>query len=167
MSPQSSPRAWLLPIVLLVAASSAAAAQAIRPRATLVVVTPEVTLAAGSTITVSLRVELPAGVHVQAHKPKDPLLIPTVLTIDAPAGIAVTSVSYPSPAELSQAGRVEPLLVLGPVFDIAVTLAVAADAPRGRRSVPAVLRYQACNDTVCFPPARAASAWTLTVSDAS
>ena len=156
-------RGWL-PIVMLLAAVGPAMAQGTRPRATLVPTTPEVTLAAGSTTIVSLRVELPAGVHVQAHRPNDPLLIPTVLTVDAPAGVTVASVSYPSPAELKQTGRAEALLVLGPVFDISVTLAVAAGTPGGMRSVPAVLRYQACNDEVCFPPARVASAWTLTVS---
>jgi len=159
---------WLrracLPIIMLLATVGPAMAQGNRPRATLVASTPEVTLAAGSTTIVSLRVELPAGVHVQAHQPNDPLLIPTVLTVDAPAGVTVASVRYPSPAELKQTGQPEALLVLGPVFDISVTLAVAADTPGGMRSVPAVLRYQACNDEVCFPPARVASAWTLNVS---
>src|SRR6188472_106928 len=118
-------RAWL-PIIMLLATLGPAMAQVNRPRATLVASTPEVTLAAGSTTIVSLRVELPSGVHVQAHQPNDPLLIPTVLTVDAPAGVTVASVSYPSPAELKQTGRPEALLVLGPVFDISVTLAVAA-----------------------------------------
>ena len=38
--------------------------------------------------------------------------------------------------------------------------------PRRRqveRLVPAVLRYQACNDTVCFPPTRASTEWRLTI----
>ena len=156
-------RGWLA-IIILLAAAGPALAQGARPRATLVASTPEVTLAAGTTTSVSLRVELPDGVHVQAHKPTDPMLIPTVLTIDAPPGVTVGSVRYPSPDELRQAGRAEALLVLGPVFDIAVTLTVAADTPPGMRSVPAVLRYQACNDEVCFPPARVAAAWTVTVS---
>ena len=157
-------RCGWLPMMLLLAAVGPAMAQATRPGATLVAVASEVTLAAGSSTIVSLRVELPAGVHVQAHQPKDPLLIPTVLTVDAPAGVTVASVSYPSPAELKQTGRAEALLVLGPVFDISVTLAVAADTPSVMHSVPAVLRYQACNDEVCFPPARVTSAWTLTVA---
>jgi DsbC/DsbD-like thiol-disulfide interchange protein len=156
-------RGWL-PIVMLLAAAGPTMAQGTRPRATVATSPSEVTLAAGSTTVVSLRVELPAGVHVQAHTPNDPMLIPTVLTIDAPAGVTVTSVSYPPPAELRQAGRAEPLLVLGPVFEISVTLAAADDTSSGMRSVPAVLRYQACNDEVCFPPARVTSAWTLTVS---
>ena len=101
---------------------------------------------------------------MQAHEPNDPLLIPTVLAVDAPEGVTVASVGYPSPTELRQSGRSEPLLVLGPAFDIAVTLAVAAGTPTGARGVPVVLRYQACNDEVCFPPAKATATWTLTVS---
>ena len=157
-------RGWL-PIIMLLAAVGPAMAQGTRPRATLVTSTPEVTLAAGSTTIVSLRVELPAGVHVQAHQPNDPLLIPTVLTVDAPAGVTVASVSYPSPAELKQTGRRRGAAGAWTACSTSrVTLAVAADTASGMRSVPAVLRYQACNDEVCFPPARAASAWTLTVS---
>ena len=73
------------------------------------------------------------------------------------------SIAYPAPSEFTQAGRPEPLLVLGPRFDIRVRLSVAGDAGAGIRSVPVVLRYQACNDTVCFPPARATAAWVVTV----
>jgi hypothetical protein len=75
----------------------------------------------------------------------------------------VESIAYPAPSEFTQAARPEPLLVLGPRFDIRVRLSAASDAAAGLRSVPVVLRYQACNDTVCFPPARATSAWAVTV----
>ena len=41
---------------------------------------------------------LPEDVHVQAHKPRDPSLIPTVLTLEAPPGVTVDAINYPPPA---------------------------------------------------------------------
>jgi DsbC/DsbD-like thiol-disulfide interchange protein len=138
-------------------------AQTTRPRASLQPATAEVTLAPGASADLVLNVSMPADVHVQAHQPKDPLLIPTVLTVEAPADVKVESVAYPTPSEFAQAGRADPLLVLGPTFEIRVRLAVASDAGDGVRRIPVVLRYQACNATVCFPPSRATSAWAVTV----
>ena len=69
---------------------------------------------------------------MQAHEPRDPSLIPTVLTVEAPPGTTVDAVSYPPPTDLTQAGRREPLAVLGPEFVIDVRLSVAASAGRGR-----------------------------------
>ena len=39
---------------------------------------------------------LPDGFHVQSNKPRDPLLIPTELTVDAPAGVTVEEVVFPA-----------------------------------------------------------------------
>jgi hypothetical protein len=107
---------------------------------------------------------MPSDVHVQAHRPDDPLLIPTELTIEAPEGVTVEAVTYPQPVEFRQAGRDTPLLVLGPRFDISARLVVGEASAEGLRSVPIVLRYQACNESVCFPPARATAAWTLRIT---
>lgn len=149
--------------VIAFAVPGLAVAQPGRPRAE---VTPRAEAApvpAGATARVSLEVRLPEHVHVQAHEPRDPSLIPTVLTVEAPPGITVAAVRYPPPTELAQAGRRDTLAVLGPEFVIDVELAVASAFPAGEHVVPAVLRYQACNDTVCFPPARAATEWRLTI----
>jgi DsbC/DsbD-like thiol-disulfide interchange protein len=151
-------------LAAIVASTALAAAQATRPRASLQPAVAEVTAAPGTGVELILNVSMPPDVHVQAHQPKDPLLIPTILTVEAPAGIGVEAIAYPSPTEFTQAGRPEPLLVLGPRFDIRVRVSVAADTGEGMRSVPVVLRYQACNETVCFPPARATAAWTVTVT---
>jgi DsbC/DsbD-like thiol-disulfide interchange protein len=147
------------------ASTSPAAAQAARPRASLQPAVTELTLAPGETVELVLGVSMPPDVHVQAHQPKDPLLIPTVLTVEAPDGLGVASIAYPAPVEFTQTGRPDPLLVLGPRFDIRVRLSAASDLTAGLRSVPVVLRYQACNDTVCFPPARATAGFTLKIED--
>lgn len=149
--------------VIAVVAPQIAAAQPARPRAEVTPVVQTSPVTAGATALVSLRVRLPEDVHVQAHEPRDPSLIATVLTVEAPPGITVEAVTYPPPTELVQTGRRDPLTVLGPEFAVDVRLAVGATAPAGELAVPVVLRYQACNDRVCFPPARATATWTLAV----
>ena len=145
----------------LVAATPMAAQQ--RPRAELTPVVKTSPARPGAVAQLSLTVTLPKDVHVQSDKPRDPNLIPTVLTIDAPAGITVEAIEYPAPTDLQQAGAAKPLAVFGSEFSIAVRVSVAATLAGDDVNLPAVLRYQACNATVCFPPTRATTQWTLTV----
>ena len=58
----------------------------------------------GQTARVAVRVSVPAGFHLQSNKPRDPLLIPTVLAIDAPAGVTVSAVDDALLALLRTAG---------------------------------------------------------------
>jgi thiol:disulfide interchange protein DsbD len=118
---------------------------------------------AGADARAALQITLPEGFHVQANKPRDPLLIPTQLTIDAPAGVTVAEIVFPAPVDLKQIGADQPLAVFERRFAIGVRLRVAATTAPGDIRVPARLRYQACNDTTCFPPTTAAAEWTLRV----
>ena len=152
-----------LVVAAFVAMPQAVPAQTGRPRAELTPVVETASVRPGETMRLSLKVRLPEHVHVQAHEPRDPSLIPTVLTVEAPPGITVEAITYPPPTELTQAGRRDTLAVLGPDFAIDVRLTVAATAAAGDLAVPAMLRYQACNDAVCFPPARATATWTVHV----
>ena len=153
-----------LAVVLIgvLASASAAAAQSGRPRAEVTPVVESSPARAGDSVRLTLHVRLPEDVHVQAHEPRDPSLIPTVLTVEAPPGITVDAVIYPPATDLAQAGRREPLAVLGPEFAIGVRLSVPATTS-GPLLVPATLRYQACNAAVCFPPARATVSWEVPI----
>lgn len=124
---------------------------------------PAEALAAGGKATLTLDVQLPAAIHVQSDKPRDPSLIATALTVTPPAGVTVTAIRYPKASELPQPGRPDPLAVFGPAFSIAVEIAVAADVEAGTLAIPASLRYQACDDRTCFAPARGQVTWSLDV----
>jgi DsbC/DsbD-like thiol-disulfide interchange protein len=155
--------ALTLAAVIAAGAPQAAAAPE-RPRARVTATAPGDPVAPGSTTTVTLRVQLPDGVHVQSDRPRDPNLIPTSVTIEAPAGVSVEHVAYPAPSDFVLAGQRAPLLVFGHDFVVSVRLAVAASVDEGTITVPLVLRYQACNDHLCFAPARAPAQWTITVA---
>jgi thiol:disulfide interchange protein len=118
---------------------------------------------AGDTVRAALAVKLPEGFHVQSNKPRDPSLIATELTIDAPDGVAVKEVVFPAPVDLKQQGADQPLAVFERDFAVGVQLAVAPNVAVGTIKVPARLRYQACNDTTCYAPVNATAEWTLDV----
>jgi len=122
---------------------------------------------AGDVVRGALTVTLPEGFHVQSNKPRDPDLIPTELTIDAPAGVTVKEVVFPAPIDVKLAGSNQPLAVFERTFSIGVQFALAPNAAAGRIDVPARLRYQACDDKACFAPTNATATWMLNVVPAA
>jgi thioredoxin:protein disulfide reductase len=138
----------------------------VRPRAE---VTPVVEKAAipGGRVRVALKVALPEGLHTQSDKPRDPTFIPTVLTLEAPAGVAVEEIVFPPASDLKQAGLPEPLSVFGERFAIGVEVSLASSVPAGELLLPAKLRYQACDANLCYPPTTANVQWTLPVTSSA
>ena len=118
---------------------------------------------AGKTLHLALGVRLPEGMHVQSHQPRDPALIPTVLTIEPPDRVTVVETVYPQAIDLKQEGLPQPLAVYPRDFAVGVAVTIRAGTPPGTFEVPAHLRYQACNEKMCFPPATASFAWRVTV----
>ena len=120
----------------------------------------------GTGVRAAIRVRLPEGLHVNANKPRDPSLIPIVLSIDAPAGVSVEEIVYPEATDLVQQGVDEPLAVYEQEFLIGVRLNAASDVQPGEIAVPARLRYQACDERVCYIPATVSTGWTLEIVSA-
>jgi hypothetical protein len=162
------PRLLLLPLVTLIGALAAFTVPAsAQLRSLKAEVTPTVaegqTFRAGAKGTVTLRVKLPESVHVQSDKPLDKALIPTALTIEPPPGLRVEKIVYPAASKLKQEGQTEPLAVFGPDFTITVHLAVTPGAAAGELNVPARLRYQACDEVMCYLPKTAETRWTIRI----
>jgi thiol:disulfide interchange protein DsbD len=102
-------------------------------------------------------------VHVQSDRPSDPSFIPTVLTIDVPKGMSVVQTIYPKSELLRQEGVKDPLSVFGSEFTVRVRVKLTPDVAPGAAVIRGRLRYQACNETTCFPPATAEARWTVPV----
>ena len=145
----------------LVLATIGAEAQFARPRADLVPLVEGPGVHAGGPVRLALKVTLPDGLHTQSNKPRDPTLIPTEFTIDAPAGVQVDEVVFPPTTDLKQAGQDQPLAVFEHEFALGVRVTLAASLPVGDLVVPAHLRYQACDANLCYAPTTANFEWTL------
>ena len=155
-------RALIATLALLLIAPQIAVAQLRGVKAELTPVA-ESDAAPGSAVRVALQVRLPEQFHVQSDAPRDPALIPTVLTIDAPEGITVAEIVFPPPQEFNQLGQSQPLLVFPHEFAIGVRLDIASGVPVGQLDIPARLRYQACDDRLCFAPVNADLVWSLNI----
>jgi thioredoxin:protein disulfide reductase len=139
-----------------------APAMAQPPRAT---VTPfvESDAVAGSTIRLALSVSLPEKLHVQSDRPRDPTLIPTVLTVEVPGGVRVTNLIYPEASDFTLEGETEPLAVFDNQFVVGAEVQFDRGVAVGDLTIPGRLRYQACDDKVCFQPRTEQFEWQLRV----
>jgi thiol:disulfide interchange protein len=149
-------------IALLVVAPTFVVAQFRGPRAELTTIV-ESEARVGGTARAALQVRLPPQLHVQSNAPRDPALIPTELTVSPPAGIRATEIVFPEATDFQQVGLPQPLAVFEHEFAIGVQFAVAEGTDPGTIEIPGWLRYQACDDKVCFPPQTGEVRWTLTV----
>jgi thiol:disulfide interchange protein len=101
--------------------------------------------------------------HVNAHKPLDQFLIPTELMITAASGISLANTVYPEYILFDLAG--DKLAVYEHTFHIGVILQIAADAAPGEHKLAGELKYQACNNEMCFPPAKLPLEITVNVGE--
>lgn len=113
---------------------------------------PAVALRAGSSVYATLTFQVRDGFHLNSNHPKSAFLIPTTLNFaTARTGLSVPSVRWPPAHELNFQFSRQPLAVFSGTFPVRILLRAAPGARsqvlRGR------LRYQACNDILCQPPA--------------
>ncbi len=98
-----------------------------------------------------LRVKLPAGCHTNSDKPNEAYLIPLKITWN-PGALEALKTTFPKPAQEKYDFSDKPLSVFSGEFEIATQFQRSATAAPGPASLSGKLRYQACNDKMCFPP---------------
>jgi hypothetical protein len=104
---------------------------------------------AGEPQVVELRFRVQDGFHINSHTPKDELLIPTALQLNPAGGVRVVGEQYPKGSTFRlPLGSGETLDVYQGEFRVTVRLVV----PKGASTLIGVLKYQACDNAVCFPP---------------
>ena len=110
-------------------------------------------LAPGATAQLVAVAKVESGWHVNAHKPSEPFLIPTAITLTLPDGVTAGAMSYPEPEAKSFAfAEGKKLLVYEGEIRMEASLTVPAAYTESEIVVAGELRYQACNDTTCLPP---------------
>ncbi len=108
---------------------------------------------AGEPLRVVFEVGLPRGFHVNSNEPREEFLIPTVLLLAPPVGLTVQQVRYPPPTLFKTRFSKRALSVFENRFRIGVSLGLAGELAPGVQRIIATLRYQACTERVCYPPA--------------
>jgi hypothetical protein len=156
--------AAVLLAVALLAVAPPLGAQARAPKAVLTPTADPVAVRHGKTAKLLLKVALPEKIHVQSNKPRDAAFFPTALVLTPPAGVTVTSTTYPAAVDFVQEGQAEPLAVFEKTFTVTATVSVAASVKAGELVVPGRFDYQACDDKVCYRPVKSDVTWTLTVT---
>ncbi|HVF44421.1 MAG TPA: protein-disulfide reductase DsbD domain-containing protein [Pyrinomonadaceae bacterium] len=110
----------------------------------------------GSSFQAAVVMEIPRGMHVNSNKPLGKYAVPTVVKVDSPRGLRVTPVSYPrgSVRSFSFGGSAAERLAVyegKAIFRFNVNVEHGAELQVARVRVS--VRFQSCNDEVCFPPA--------------
>ena len=107
--------------------------------------------APGSEVTAVIAFEIDSGYHTHSNKPSEKNFIPTVLTVQPAPGVKAGEAVYPKGKSEKVEGLDKPLSLYQGQFTISVPLKLDASA-KLPLTVPATLRYQACQGALCYPP---------------
>lgn len=114
----------------------------------------------GRTVQATVVMDVPSGFHVNSNRPLEKFLIATQLKIETPKGMRVSAVSYPRAVLRSFKFSKSRVSVYEGRATMRFSVTVPASFPSGNTELKAHLRYQSCNDEVCFPPqSRDVSLW--------
>jgi len=129
------------------------------------------TVVPGSRVTLTAEIELPAGVHVYSPGVKG--YKPIQLVLHPPGGIDPAPVTYPNSKILYLEAIKEQVPVFEGKFritqDVTIPVSKAGDGIRAAFSVGKTvsiageLQYQACDETICYPPTSVPVKWELQV----
>jgi hypothetical protein len=104
----------------------------------------------GASAVETLHVRVLDGFHVNSDKPKDEYLIPLKLTWTG-GPLEAKSIVYPKPEQVKVGADL--LNVFTGAFDVSTQFVAPASASTGSAVMTGKLRYQACNNDMCFRPA--------------
>lgn len=99
-----------------------------------------------------VEMDIPGGFHVHSNRPLEKFLIATQLKVEAPAGVRVSAVSYPRALLRSLKFSKNRVAVFEGRATMRFNVTVPANFGSDSAQLKATLRYQSCNDELCFPP---------------
>ena len=111
---------------------------------------------------VPLHVDVTPGPSMHVYAPGQPGYIAISLTLDPAAPVMPSGKPrYPTGEKVFMPVLNETQLVYGKPFRITQDVTIPRAAASGPLTVKGTLRYQACDDKICYKPATLAVAWTL------
>ncbi len=107
--------------------------------------------ARGSAVSGTIVMKIPSGLHVNSNRPASEYAIPTTVRLTG-SGVKVGSVRYPRGRNRKFQFSENPINVYEGRVAFPFTVTVPKNFRGATVRVRAFVRYQACNDEVCFPP---------------
>lgn len=164
-------RALTLIVALGMAVPSMGARSAAAPTTTkhLTVATsaPVAAVAPGARVSLVVEITPKPNMHVYAPGQKD--FIPVSLTLAATDGVRADAAQFPAAEKLVVKDLGETHLVYSRPFQIVQGVTIAKSRTRaGTRdslTVTGTLRYQACDNTICYAPVSVPVTWTIALQD--
>jgi DsbC/DsbD-like thiol-disulfide interchange protein len=106
----------------------------------------------GRVVQAAIVVDIPGGYHINANRLIGKIGVPTSLKIDAPGGIKVGPILYPRAIVRRLKVSDDQLALYEGRAVIRFNITVPSNYQEGMTELRARLRYQSCNDEVCFQP---------------
>ena len=107
----------------------------------------------GDKFKIAVVLEVASGYHINAHVPSLDYLVPTTVEFQAPPGITVREATYPEPEHKSFDFAPDTKLA---VYEGSVVITAAAEvspsAKPGAITIPARVKVQSCNNSLCLAP---------------
>jgi DsbC/DsbD-like thiol-disulfide interchange protein len=165
--------AWCLGLVLTLGAGVRAAAPTETKHLLVTVSSPAGAVAPGARVSLTLDVTPKATMHVYAPEQKE--YIPISLTLQADPAIKPSAVQFPRPEKLRLNALDDSQLVYSKPFRIVQDVTIAGTpavldrsrTPGATVTVKGTLRYQACDNIICYVPVNVPVAWTVALKPAA
>jgi thioredoxin:protein disulfide reductase len=140
---------FALPLLLLCAAANSARAQAnVNAQGFYAVNKAQ----QGRPVPAVIVIDIPEGFHINANKVANKFSIPTTIKLDAPEGVRLTPIMFPRGNIRKLKFSDEPLSLYEGRAIARFNVTFPANFKTGETEIRARIRYQACNDELCYPP---------------
>lgn len=154
--------------ILLAALLSAIVTHAASDKVELTLELDREALARGGEAGLEVIAHIERGWHINAHIPSESFLIPTEVKVAAPSEVAVEEMNYPPPDSHGFAfAKGKELLVYEGKLGITTGVKLSDSYRDESVRFSAEMRYQACNDSTCLPPATASAELLVPVRQAT
>ena len=108
--------------------------------------------ARGGTFRLAVEIGLTDPWHIQANPAALPELIPTVLKMESTDAVQFDGILYPKGKQETVTWAETPVALYAGTQTVVATGTVSEKAPLGPVTFKGTLRYQACDDQVCYAP---------------
>jgi thioredoxin:protein disulfide reductase len=106
----------------------------------------------GRSVQAAVVLDIPSGFHVNANRVLNKFSIPTSVKIETPSGVRASAVTFPR-AKVQKLGfSNEPLALFEGRAVMRFNVTFPANFQTGVTELKAKVRYQACNNEICYPP---------------